>query len=55
MAQSVRNLPHRHENLSSIPRTHGKVLGKGSMFAILALEKWGQEDPGALLAAQSTL
>lgn len=54
-AQSGRNLPHKHENLSSILRTWGQVLGIRARACYPALGGGVNRIPGVCWPARLTL
>lgn len=48
----IKSLPHKHENLSSIPRTHVlKKKKEGDMIVIPVLGNQRQADPGDLVVS----
>lgn len=55
MAQLLKCLLHRHEDLNSIPRIQGKQRGLGHTLAVLALWIWPQDTSWASQASQPSL
>lgn len=53
-AQPVKYLPHKHEDTSSILRTHKKSQTWWLVLAIPALGRWRQASPWHLVAKQSS-
>lgn len=55
MAQLIKRLPHKHEELNCIPRIHEKGLGRWQELGTPALRKQRQEKHGGLLDSQLNL
>lgn len=55
IAQSVKYLPGKHENLNLILRTHLKSLLRWCVLVITGMQRWKQVDSGGLPESQSRL
>lgn len=54
VAHWVKHLPHKHKDLSTVPRTYTKIQVRQYMSIILALGKQREADPWGSLARQSS-